>query len=105
MPQFTVYKNKNPNTKAHVPYLLDVQSNLLSELGTRVVIPLYAYAVLKGKLLTTLTPTFEIEGKNYVLMTLQLAGISKKELGAKVAELTAHRDSIIAALDFLTAGI
>ncbi|MFZ5560750.1 MAG: CcdB family protein [Pseudomonadota bacterium] len=38
-------------------------------------------------------------------MTPQLAGISRKELGAEVAELTAHRDNIIAALDFLVTGI
>lgn len=105
MPQFIVYKNKNPATKARIPYLLDVQSNLLSELDTRVVIPLYVSAALKGKILTTLTPTFEIEGKQYVLMTPQLAGISKKELGAEVEEFVAHRDSIMSALNFLITGI
>lgn len=105
MPQFTVYKNKNLATKMRAPYLLDVQSNLLSELETRVVIPLYITAALKGKQLTTVTPTFEIEGKDYVLMTPQLAGISKKELGQEMADLAVHRDIIIAAMDFLITGI
>lgn len=105
MPQFMMYKNKNPATKSRIPYLVDVQSNLLSELDTRVVIPLYASAALKGKLLTTLTPTVEIEGKEYVLMTPQLAGISRKELGEAVAALASDRDAIIAALDFLITGI
>lgn len=105
MLQFTVYKNKNSATKARVPYLLDIQNNLLSELETRVVIPLYATATMKGKALTVLTPAIEIDGKDYVAMTPQLAGISKKELGAEVAELTAYRDRIIAALDFLVTGI
>lgn len=105
MPQFTVYKNKNPATKARVPYLLDMQSNLLSELDTRVVIPLYVSAALKGRALTTLTPTVEIEGQEHILMTPQLAGISVKELGAEVAELTLIRDVIIASLDFLITGI
>jgi toxin CcdB len=105
MPQFSVYKNKNAATKARVPYLLDIQSNLLSELETRVVVPLYAATAVKGKALTVLTPIFEIEGKEYVAMTPQLAGISKKELGAEVAELAARRGTIIAALDFLITGI
>jgi toxin CcdB len=60
---------------------------------------------LKGKVLTTLTPTFEIEGKEYVLMTPQLAGISKKALGAEAADFSLHRDAIIAAIDFLITGI
>lgn len=105
MPQFTVYKNKNSATKARVPYLLDIQSNLLSELETRVVIPLYSAAAMKGKTLTVLTPAVEIEGKSCVAMTPQLAGISKKELGAEVTDMEAHRDIIIAALDFLVTGI
>lgn len=105
MPQFTVYKNKNSGTKARIPYLLDVQSNLLSDLDTRIVIPLYMPTALKGKTLTTLTPTVAVEDKAYVLMTPQLAGISIKELGAEVADLAAHRDCIVAALDFLITGI
>lgn len=105
MPQFMVYTNKNPATKSRVPYLLDVQSNLLSELETRVVIPLYSSTALKGKVLTMLTPVFEIEGKDYILMTPQLAGISKKELGVEVFDLDTNRDAIISALDFLITGI
>ena len=40
MPQFAVHRNRNAATKARFPLLLDVQTNLLEDLGTRVVIPL-----------------------------------------------------------------
>ena len=40
MPQFTVHRNPNPGSKAAYPLLLDVQSDLLADLGTRVVVPL-----------------------------------------------------------------
>lgn len=105
MPQFSVYKNKNAATKVRVPYLLDVQSDLLSELETRVVVPLYAAAAVKGSVLTVLTPRFEVEGKDLVAMTPQLAGISRKELGPEVEQLTHQRDEIVRALDFLITGI
>lgn len=105
MPQFSVYKNKNAATKARVPYLLDVQSNLLSELETRVVVPLYAAAAIKASAMTVLTPRFEVEGKELVAMTPQLAGISRKELGAEVGQLAGQRDPIIRALDLLITGI
>ena len=105
MPQFAVHKNINPATRAAVPLLLDVQSDLLSELGTRVVVPLYPASTLQGKMLRTLTPRFEIEGEHYVMMTPQMAGIANKQLGAIVADLAAQGDEIIAALDLLITGI
>lgn len=40
MTQFTDYKNKNPHTRVAVPFLLDIQNDLLSALETRVVVPL-----------------------------------------------------------------
>ena len=40
MAQFDVYRNANPATRTRVPYLLDLQSDLLDPLGTRVVVPL-----------------------------------------------------------------
>lgn len=105
MPQFSVHKNTNAATKSAVPLLLDVQCDLIAELSTRVVVPLYTAAAMKGKTLKTLTPVFEIEGKQYVMMTPQLAGVAKKQLGAQVTDLTSRRDDIIAALDLLITGI
>lgn len=40
MAQFTAYANSNPVTQKQYPYLLDIQSDLLSELKTTIVIPL-----------------------------------------------------------------
>lgn len=88
-----------------MPLLLDVQSDLLAELGTRVVVPLYPLSTLQGKILKTLTPRFEIDGEPYVMMTPQMAGIASKQLGPMVADLAARRDGIIAALDLLITGI
>lgn len=105
MKQFSVYANKNPATKARLPYLLNVQSDLLSDLETRVVVPLQNGRTMKGKALTVLMPVFDIEGKPCVLLTPQLAGVSKKELGAEITNLSAQRNEIVAALDLLVAGI
>jgi toxin CcdB len=105
MPQFAVYRNPNPDTVADYPLLLNVQSDLIAELGTRVVVPLCPAAAMKGKLLDTLTPVFEVEGKQYAMLTPQLAGIPKKHLGTQIADLVQRRDEIIAALDLLITGI
>ena len=105
MPQFTIYRNKHPQSKANIPFLLDVQNDLLSELGTRVVIPLFQKQSLPIKPLTKLTPELQIDGKRYILMTPQLAGISIKDLGEPVGDLIQHRSDIIAALDLLIADV
>lgn len=105
MPQFSVYRNPNPDTKAAYPLLVDVQSDLLADLATRMVIPLCPASAMKGKLIKTLTPLFEIDGKQYAMLTPQMAGISRKHLGAKAGDLSRQRDQIIAALDLLITGI
>jgi toxin CcdB len=38
--QFDVYPNPSPRMRAVYPYLVDVQSDLLSSLATRMVVPL-----------------------------------------------------------------
>jgi len=105
MAQFDVYRNAHPASRARVPYLLDVQSDLLDTLATRVVVPLCKPEVLRGKLAERLNPVFEVEGRKMVLLTPELAGVSRKALGEKIANLANRRDSIIAALDLVITGI
>ena len=105
MGQFAVHRNKNPRTKVEVPFLLDVQSNLLDELATRVVIPLTKARALSKKPMSTLTPLVDVEGGSYVLLTPQLAGIAKSDLGPAVANVADQRGPIVAALDMLITGI
>jgi len=52
-----------------------------------------------------LNPHFKIKGQAVVLSTAELAGISARVLGQKVASLKNKRDEIIAALDLLFTGI
>ena len=105
MAQFDVYRNVNPATRARIPYLLDVQSDLLDTLATRVVVPLCKPEVLRGKLAERLNPVFEVEGRKMVLLTPELAGVSRKALGKQIANLANRRDSIIAALYLVITGI
>lgn len=104
MPQFDVYLNPNSETSEYIPYLLDVQAELLDVLATRVVIPLYSAASMPRPA-RHLNPVFEINGEKLVLSTAQLAGISASILCEPVGNMENQRDEIIAALDFLFTGI
>ena len=105
MAQFDVYRNTNPASKARLPYLLDVQSDLLETLSTRVVVPLCKPELLKGKMAERLNPVFEFEGRKLAMLTPELAGVSRKVLGECVGNLSGHRQVIIGALDLVITGI
>jgi toxin CcdB len=102
--QFTVYRNKNVRSRAVYPLLVDVQSDLLADLQTRVVIPLSKAAALTKRPVSELTPLIEFEEASFVLVTPQLAGISRVELGAVAGSIAHKRESILAAMDFLILG-
>ena len=50
-------------------------------------------------------PILEIEGERFVMLTPQMAGIPKSELGASVTRVEQYRSEIIGAIDFLLTGI
>lgn len=104
MAQFDVYANPNPDTRKEIPYLLDVQADLLDTLATRVVVPLIL-AEEMALAAKQLNPRFKIKGETVIMSTAELAGVAIRSLGGKVASLKNKRDEIIAALDMLFTGI
>lgn len=105
MAQFTVYANPNRSTHATYPYLLDIQSDLLDDLRTTVVIPLSPLRLAGKAAISRLCPVLDIDGESYVALTQQLAGVDRKTLGKTVCDLGRYRSDIIAALDFIISGI
>ena len=103
MAQFDVYHNPNAATNRTIPYLLDIQVDLLDNLSTRVVVPLVAASAV-GKAIRHLNPEFRIGDVAVFMSTAELAGIPIRALGGKVFSLNEKRNEIIAALDFLLTG-
>jgi len=105
MSQFCVHANANPATRSAYPFLLDIQSPLLEELATRVVVPLAPREKLRHRPLSRLVPILRVDGAEYLMLTPQLAGVPVKHLGYVVQDLSRERLDIVAALDTLVAGI
>ena len=104
MAQFDAHRNLDPRTRNEIPFLIDVQSGLLAEIKTRVVVPLVrANAVSRP--FSRLNPKFRVNGLAVVLDTAQIAGIPKNALGPVVANLARSRDTIVAAIDVLITGV
>ncbi len=104
MPQFAVYRNENLGSCEEFPFLVDVQADLLEELGTRVVVPLAKSEALIDFPTQYLTPLITFQGRPYALLTPQLAGISRDELGPQAGSLADQERAISTAIDFLLRG-
>jgi toxin CcdB len=104
MAQFDVHKNVAPS-RSRVPYLLDVQADLLHVLATRVVVPLVKPAEVGNQIIRQLHFEVDVEGHRLIALTSELAAIPTKALGPRVANLAALRSTIIRALDVIISGV
>jgi len=104
MARFEVRANLNRATRGQVPYLLELQADMLSALDTRLVAPLVP-ATEFGPAATRLNPEFRIGSRNLVMDTALMAGVPKKLLGERVASLADRSVDILGAVDFLVSGI
>lgn len=104
MARFDVYPNTGPHA-ANIPYLLDVQSDLLQGLETRVVVPLRRLDRFPTtRIPERLSPVFEIAGVTCLMETPKLAAVPLKLLKTPVASLAQQQHAITGALDFLFHG-
>lgn len=105
MAQFDVYPNPSKTSKAHYPYLVDIQSSLLSDLTTRIVIPLGKRSALGGKAIQELTPEISFGDQELLLLTPQISAVPEKHLKNPIGSLSHFRDKIIGAMDLAVTGI
>ncbi|MHA6288750.1 CcdB family protein [Maricaulis sp. CAU 1757] len=101
MARFDVYQLKNRDGAL----VVDVQANLLSELASRVVIPLVPIRPGSAESDDRLKPVLQVAGSSYTLLTTDIAARPLSRFARTVDNVEAtHRDDIVAALDFLFQG-
>ena len=97
MARFEIYKGSNAGS-----LLLDIQSDLLDEFGSRVVVPLLPAEGMQS--VSRLHPEFVINDERYIMSTHLIFAIPVDRLGAKIGSL-AHDDLVImSAVDKLFSG-
>ncbi|EBQ9041995.1 plasmid maintenance protein CcdB [Salmonella enterica subsp. enterica serovar Saintpaul] len=103
--QFTVYSNTGKS--AVYPLLLDVTSDIIGQLNRRIVIPLLPAEKYPGSTRPErLVPLVRLtDGKEYVVMTHEMASIPACSLGGAFCDASFHRTQVKAAIDFLLDGI
>jgi toxin CcdB len=91
--------------RSRAAYVVDIQSRLLEEMSTRVVIPLLPRHTAPSIPVRTLNPVIVIGSSEYVLMTQNLATVPRAQLRSPVGTLAPHRDQIVRAIDALLSGL
>lgn len=105
MAQFDVYRNSNRNTRQTYPFLVDVQHEAISDIDTRLAVPLTALTNQPGMAMRRLTPEVLIEDQNFLFMTPLLASVPVSLLRQPVGTLESARYQLTAALDLAFTGI
>ena len=105
MAQFDVYDNPNPQARQWLPYVVDVQSNLLSDLRTRLVMPLSRSVVEPPASARRVAPVFVVEGERLVLQAQLTAHLDARRLGKPRSSLIGHLGEIRDALDVVISGV
>ena len=98
MPKYDVFPNPSGDG-----FLLDIQADLLSDLNTRVVVPLLPKSIAP-KPATRLNPVFEIEGMPVVMVTQFMAAVPVGLLKSQVCNLNDNFEQITVAVDMLMQG-
>ncbi len=105
MPQFSLYKNEDDSSSEAYPYFIDIQSPLLSDLNSRLVIPLSSHKILNDTDVEKLCPIIHIDEGNFVLLTHQMTSVPKSILNTEITSLESFRYEILGAIDMLISGI
>ena len=105
MSQFDVYINPSKKSRAAYPYIIDIQNALISEITTRIVIPLARLSHFNNQKMDVLTPLIKYENESFILLTPLSASMPANLLKNPVGTLEPMRNEIIAAIDFAITGI
>ena len=84
--------------------VVDIQSDLIEDFESRVVIPLVS-AQTSPRRISRLHPEIQWNGKTYTLATHLMATLPATLLKEPVGNLVGDRDRIVAAIDMLITGV
>jgi toxin CcdB len=103
--QYDVYPNPSPRMRDSYPFVVDVQSDLLKALATRMVVPLAVTSLPPPSLPRRLCPVLVVQGLNLMMVPFEAAPLDKRHLKSKVASVREHAHDIVAAMDAVMSGV
>ena len=100
MPRFDVYANPDKHESKLIPYYLDVQSDHIKGMETRIVVPLWNASRFSART-ENLHPEFDVADQTVVMDTPALGAVPRAVFRQPVANLRSQQMLIQDALDAL----
>ncbi len=105
MAHLDVYRNPDRKSATIIPFVLDIQSDLLDALPTCVVVPLARPEAVETRPILRLNPKVSVDKTRLIALTQELATVPRRLLKKPVTNLSPQRGEILAALDLLFTGL
>jgi toxin CcdB len=103
--QFDVHRNPSPRMREQYPFVVDVQSDLLGSLATRMVVPLAITQSGSGDVPRSLCPVLQVQGLQLMLLPFEAAPIPKSLVKTNVQSMKRFASETVAAMDAVMRGI
>ena len=87
------------------PFVVNIQSELLGSLATRMVVPLAVTGLADKDLPRRLCPVLVVRGQSLMLVPFEAAPLAKRLLKARVASVKDRAYDIVSAMDAVLSGI
>ena len=87
------------------PFVVNIQSELLCSLATRMVVPLAVTGLADKDLPRRLCPVLVVRGQSLMLVPFEAAPLAKRLLKARIASVKDRAHDIVSAMDAVLSGI
>ena len=103
--QFDVHANPSPRVRDQYPFVVNIQSELLGSLATRMVVPLAVTGLGDKDLPRRLCPVLVVRGQSLMLVPFEAAPLAKRLLKTRIASVKDRAHDIVSAMDAVLSGI
>ncbi|MDC7233735.1 MAG: CcdB family protein [Spirochaetales bacterium] len=104
MNQFDIVRNKNQKSSKKVPFLINLQSDPMDLLGSRIVAPLRNESEYSDQKISRIHIPITVENTNYIIFISELAAIPTQLMGEKIMNAADMRQEFTSAIDLLFTG-
>ena len=105
MAQFDVHANPVKAQRDEIPWCVDIQTDMLAGLATRLVIPLALRRHAPPGSPHRLCPVVPWEGDSFVALPHLTTPFRVKDLGPALGSVRTHAGDLVAAIDALMSGV